>query len=73
MITQTVRCDTCGAIMANGKERRPLLITMIIDRALPDATPPVVTHAHFCSRSCIETALKSEAKPAEEAAHAVAS
>lgn len=72
MITQIVRCDQCQTIMADGKHRMPLLITLTIDRAAEN-TPPIVGHSHFCSSACVEAALRTASKPVEEAAHAVAS
>ena len=79
MITQIVRCDQCNTVMADGKHRMPLIITLMVDRAAEN-TPPVVSTSHFCSKSCIEDALNgapaqsgAQGIPQGEATHAVAS
>ena len=79
MITQIVRCDQCNAVMADGKHRLPLIITLMVDRATEN-TPPVVSTSHFCSKACVEAALNgaparnsAHAPQVGEAAHAVAS
>lgn len=79
MITQIVRCDQCNTVMADGKHRMPLIITLVVDRAAEN-TPPVVSTSHFCSKACIEAALNgapaqngAHAAQTGEAAHAVAS
>lgn len=66
-ITQTVRCDDCDRLLAQGTERMPLIITMTVDLQA-EGKPPRIHHLHFCKDACIGSWLTKQAAAKLEAA-----
>lgn len=66
-ITQTVRCDDCDRLLAQGTERMPLIITMTVDLQA-EGKPPRIHHLHFCKDACVGSWLTKQAAAKLDAA-----